>query len=76
MFDYDRDEVGAERIGMEWRVARRPHVCACGGTIRKGTRYAREFWVVDGAADTVKIAEHIHTFEYEAAAQAAYENQF
>jgi hypothetical protein len=31
---------------------------------------------VDGAADTVKLGEHIHTFEYEEAAQAAYENQF
>lgn len=55
------------RIGAEWRTARTPKRCACGGEIRKGERYFREVWKDGTALETTLEGDHIHEFEREEA---------
>jgi hypothetical protein len=50
-------------LGSAFRTARIAHVCQCGKAIKKGERYERELWKVEGELDVVKIGSHIHSFE-------------
>jgi len=64
-----------ERIGAEYRRARKEHRCDCGLTIRPGERYFREIWKVDGVIEIRLEGYHIHSHELEEAALARLENE-
>lgn len=70
----DRLDPSVVRIGAEWRTARKPQECNCGKTIKPGTRYFREAWLVDGSIEVSCEGDHIHSHEEEEAAFARYEN--
>ena len=59
-------------IGSAYRTARIPHACACGRTIRPGTRYERKVEMVEGSLEVTKIGDHLHAHELEEAALDAY----
>lgn len=62
-YDYDFEPLNAVRLGATWRKARKEHTCQCGDPIKKGQRYSREFWKVEGSLEITKVGDHTHSFE-------------